>query len=364
VGYGLPSMSSFRRALFATLAALAVAACFPAFDFGESAVGADGGPGGPDATLDHESPVGDANVGSDGATSTGPDGNAPFGDAGDGSTARGPFDASDMIAIEAGTFDFLNYGNAVSATISHDFLIDRYEVTNARFAAWVDAGQNPPCQTGTCSLDTGGPYASAMTWDSAWNVYVGETGYTDDSACNAAGNASAVVPDWTVDGGSAFPVSCVNWYQAASFCAFEGKRLLTETEWAYVASGRGAGRTYPWGHSPPGAACDQAIWSYYDAGLNSCDWPVNVGTASNGGSLDGVLDMSGSLFEWVWDWYDPIGAYTGGTDYTGAVEDSGARVDRGGSWSSLESELTTTNRDTTGPNYSFEDLGIRCARSL
>jgi sulfatase modifying factor 1 len=359
-------MRKARLAVFAVAIAGGAAACFPAFDFGDGASGDGGTPNTlPDATVDQASPA-DANDTPDSPGPADADGGAVDGakDAlTDGATPYVPFDASDMIYIEAGTFQFNNYGNGVTATLSRDFLVDKYETTVARFAAWIAAGQSPPCP-GTCSLDPNGPYKNAMVWQETWNISVGGSSYTVDSTCNPAGNASGLVPDWAIDGGASFPVSCVNWYQAASFCAFEGKRLLTETEWAYVASGRGAGRAYPWGNAPPGAGCDYAIWSFVDAGENDCRWPVNVGSASKGATIDGVLDMSGSVFEWVWDWYEPTGMYTGGVDYAGFPEDGGSRVDRGGSWAADESELTTSNRDTTGPTYNFEDVGIRCARSL
>jgi formylglycine-generating enzyme required for sulfatase activity len=210
--------------------------------------------------------------------------------------------------IPAGTFDFLNEQTqkTTPATLSHDFYLDELEVTVARFKAWIDGGQKPPCASGTCTLDPGGPYETTMIWDSAWNLSSASQSFQDPASCGNAGSNTGPsdnhAPTWGLPDGATFPIGCLNWYQAVAFCASEGKRLPTETEWQYAASGRGLGRTYPWGNTEP-VGCTQAIWNNGAAapGFNGCGFPKVVGSVLAGASRDGVLDMAGSLYEWLWD---------------------------------------------------------------
>jgi formylglycine-generating enzyme required for sulfatase activity len=81
-----------------------------------------------------------------------------------------------------------------------------------------------------------------------------------------------------------------------------------------------------------------------------------------GASPDGLLDMAGSVFEWVWD-YDGKYPSTPATDYAGPTTPA-YRSDRGGSWAFGMSQLRSTYRDATPPDTSFADLGVRCAKTV
>jgi formylglycine-generating enzyme len=267
----------------------------------------------------------------------------------------------DTTLIPAGMFNFLDEqsGNPTLMKISHDFYMDTLEVSVARFQKWVDAGQKPPCATGTCSLDPGGPYEGQMMWDAAWNVNVANQSF--EIGCNVANNTDYNTPTFSGSDGSV-PMNCVDWYHAAAFCFSEGKRLPTETEWQYVATGRGAGHKYPWGNQDP-TDCSLAIWTNNAPGPthNGCGFPKPGGSAPDGASLDGLLDMAGSVFEWCWD-YD--GSYPGTpkTDYAGPSVMAN-RSDRGGSWAFDPAALRATYRDATPPDSAYADVGARCAKT-
>lgn len=266
----------------------------------------------------------------------------------------------DMILIPKGTFVFHDEstGNDTDSTLTHDFWLDTVEVTVGRFKAWVAAGQKLPCDTGTCSLDPGGPYHATMIWQSTWNPSAQSASYK--SACNPATNTQTPIVTFTL-GDDKYPVSCVDWYHAVAFCASEGKRLATETEWQYAASGREQQRPYPWG-SQAQTDCSLAVWAA--PGTMGCGFPKEVGSRPGGASRDGVLDLAGSLWEWAWDYDGHYPAPDAGSiiDYAGPVTPAN-RSTRGGSWAYDDSAMRTTHRDTTDPGSAFADVGIRCART-
>ena len=249
-----------------------------------------------------------------------------------------------------------------SATLTRSFAIDRHEVTVGRFRAWVDAGRPLPCGAGSCSLDASGPFALSMKWDPTWNDDALDTStFAPTSNC---GGPESYGPTTYNRGDDALPMTCVRWYQAAAFCAWEGKRLPTDSEWQYVASGHGDGRTYPFGELAGPLSCDQAI--FLGTG-DRCGFPVAVGSAPGDVSRDGVVDLTGSVFEWVWDVYDvfPDGA----TDYTGPVWNGTLETDRtrrGGSFICDASDwrLHAGSREHYAAVDYFNDAGFRCARSL
>ncbi len=138
------------------------------------------------------------------------------------------------------------------------------------------------------------------------------------------------------------PINCVNWNQANAFCGWAGGRLPTEQEW-YAEASNGGKRKYPWGNET--LTCDHAIWN--QGGGGGCGklstWPVC--SKPRGNSVSGLCDMSGSVYEWT---------SSGG----------GARVLRGGAWSSaFAADLAASYRFASDPTYWSYGSGFRCARS-
>ncbi|HXZ25150.1 MAG TPA: SUMF1/EgtB/PvdO family nonheme iron enzyme [Nitrospiria bacterium] len=196
------------------------------------------------------------------------------------------------------------------------YYLDRNEVTNADFAAYV---------TATNSRVPG-------TWHAA-----------------------------TYPGGAAdLPVVSVNWYQARDYCAWAHKRLPTEAEWEKAARGTD-GRLYPWGN---------------DFGLDKANLMSNqvqpVGLFPQGRSPYGVNDLIGNVWEWTADWYEP---YPGSTTVS---KDFGQKfkVVRGKSWTMgfghqeqaevkqiIAHEARGSFRLYFDPVFGFNDLGFRCAAS-
>lgn len=168
------------------------------------------------------------------------------------------------------------------------------------------------------------------------------------------------------------PVVGVNWEDARAFCEYRGKRLPTEAEWEKAARGPD-GNLYPWGND-----FDPAKVNYG----KKHDATVPVDSYPEGASYYGLHHMSGNVFEWVSDWYDPryygrletsvnpSGSaqplWMGGTGtYVDRLTVGEKRVIRGGSWIAPEAATRATHRFWNHPlNNSYGvGLGFRCAKT-
>jgi len=205
------------------------------------------------------------------------------------------------------------------------FLIDRYPVTNARFAEFLNAS---------------GPFNAK-----------GERMFDID---DPDARIHQVRGKWVMDPGfEQHPVVEVTWAGARDYCAWRGKRLPTEAEWEKAARGTDA-RRYPWGHSPPDRARAQ-----FSARFNETA-PVHASRA--GASPYGALDIAGNAWEWVSSAYRPYpyDAGDGREDLTSGP----VRGTRGGGHDSPAEEITTTQRGRSlsrNPASGHHNIGFRCA---
>lgn len=205
------------------------------------------------------------------------------------------------------------------------YYMDKYEVTNAAYRTCVDAGQcTPPHETYSISRSR----------------YYGYSEFDD------------------------YPVIYVDWNQAQAYCKWRGASLPTEAQWEKAARGTD-GRTYPWGE---GIDC---IRANFGGPLGGCKHDTTfdttrVGNYESGQSPFGIYDMVGNVWEWVADWYE--GDYY---QYSPSENPLGPRSDqnpdqnhslRGGSW--YYGHPNSALRHSGGPDFFYNDIGFRCARSL
>jgi len=202
-----------------------------------------------------------------------------------------------------------------------DFWIDQTEITNAQYHLCVEAGICT--QPFTCKK--------------------GEPTFDD--------------PDKTD-----YPVVCVNWEEAQSYCEWIGGRLPTEAEWEYAY--RGESRSiYPWGDEFDGsklnycdANCDQShADNRYDDGYPQT---APVGSYPSGASWSGVFNLSGNASEWVGDWLgdyspeavsNPVGPLTGRE-----------KMIKGCSWFFHPTYCRGAARASADPDTRLDYLGFRC----
>jgi eukaryotic-like serine/threonine-protein kinase len=174
--------------------------------------------------------------------------------------------------------------NAGSAEIN-DFLIDKYEVTNKQYKAFVESGgyrdkkywKQPFIKSG-----------KTLTWEEAMSLFIDKTGRNGPSTWEAGDYPK---------GEDNFPVGGVSWYEAAACAEFMGKSLPSYYHWR-----RAAGLDYRF-YLPPLILAGDGVWGISFIILKSNlsgHGPAPVGSYKGMAGF-GTYDMVGNVREWVWN---------------------------------------------------------------
>jgi formylglycine-generating enzyme required for sulfatase activity len=129
-----------------------------------------------------------------------------------------------------------------------------------------------------------------------------------------------------------------------------GYRLPTEAEWEYAAR---AGQKTEYAGSNQ---VDEVAWLYSNSGGQT--HPV----AKKRPNAWGLYDLSGNVWEWVWDWYG--GSYDSAAKENPTGPQGGSeRVVRGGSWFHDAEDARVADRRGFAPSLRVSLVGFRLARS-
>ncbi|GAB1468194.1 hypothetical protein MASR2M64_09030 [Candidatus Cloacimonadota bacterium] len=148
--------------------------------------------------------------------------------------------------------------------------------------------------------------------------------------------------------------ACYDYYDTEVVCNFgaDGYRLPTEAEWEAAAK---AGKQRDFSVYSGSNQADKVGW--YNGNSEA---HVHPGGEKDANSL-GLFDMSGNMFEWVWNWYAPY-SYRVSDLYKGP-EKGTDKVIRGGSWYHPASEMRVSNRNFAKPYAKNSYTGFRVVRS-
>jgi formylglycine-generating enzyme required for sulfatase activity len=243
----------------------------------------------------------------------------------------------------------------VGASSVAGFLLDRYEVTVARFEAFLAdydafrARGEPAARAGAH------PLIGGTGWHIEWALPSdARTLRADRQYCNTIPFATTMPTQ---------PVNCVTWYEAQAFCIWDGGRLPTELEWEYAAAGGDDNRTYPWGHEPP--TPERA--SYNCTGTPEAPCEPLVGSYPAGQSRWEQLDMAGSVMEWTFDAYSTMERPPPCHNCAEVTQSyaPNPRTTRGGGYASGADQLRVIWRDHgLENNIRVPQQGFRCAYNM
>ncbi|MDP6941140.1 MAG: formylglycine-generating enzyme family protein [Planctomycetota bacterium] len=266
----------------------------------------------------------------------------------------------DMVFVSGGTFDMGDHHNVgwpqeqpVHSVTLDSFYMDQYEVTNQKFADYLNSAyaQGTVTVSGSSVYQVGGSaneicyLSNGLTWNgSSFQI---DSGKTNHPAVYMTWYGACHYANWRSSEDNFTPC-----YDETTWdCDFQadGYRLPTEAEWEYAARG-GA-------HNP-----------YYQYPWNRND--INSGDAQygGGGTVDvgnyapngyGLYDTSGNVWEWCNDWYDGnYYSYSPSSNPTGPSSSS-HRVIRGGGCTNSAISLRSAYRFNYYPSDRARSLGLR-----
>lgn len=194
-----------------------------------------------------------------------------------------------------------------------DYWIDRYEVTNRQFKAFVDQGGYQKREYWKVDFQRDG---KQLSWNEAMALFR-----------DAAGRPGP--KDWVQGeypkGQDEFPVSGISWFEAAAYAEFAGKSLPTLYHW-----NRAAGSFLAAAMVPVSNFSGTGVWQ--------------VGSKPDMSPF-GNYDMAGNVKEWVWNEADPSKRYV-----------------LGGGWD--DPNYMFVDPDAQSPFLRAADIGFRCVKYI
>ena len=214
-------------------------------------------------------------------------------------------------------------GRSPSGRSIPGFAIGRYEVTNAEFQRFVNAGGYRQPAHWPDSMFVAGRWRAR---DAALATFMDRSGLPGPRGWSGGKHAPET---------ERLPVVSVSWYEANAYARWASARLPTAAQWWRGALGDGD-RAFPWGND--GLTVEQRA----NFGLLG---PRPVGSMRAGVSPFGLHDMAGNVREWIAD-----------------VTDAHRRTVVGGSWQDPTYMFERQHAESFDAGYASPAIGFRIVR--
>ena len=250
------------------------------------------------------------------------------------------------------------------------FWIDTHEVTNQEFRAFVDAtGYRTDAESFGNSLvfDNSGANSATLLNPLNWWQLIANANWQQPQG-----------PEDSIENKADHPVVQVSYADAKAFCNWQDKTLPSEAQFEFAARGGIEGNQYSWGNQPAQHTHSQTNHWQGEFPLHN-DNDDGFETTAPVGSFDanayGLYDISGNVWEWVSDWYNP-NSYAMDTDHNPKGVGKGDSFDpaepqlakrgiRGGSFLCSENYcrgFRVSARMPADPKTSTNHTGFRCVK--
>ena len=260
---------------------------------------------------------------------------------------------ADMVAVEGSTFSMGSFGNETNETPVHEVSLDYFyilstEVTQSQYKAVM--GVNYSRFRG----------ADRPVEEVSW--------YDAIVFCNKLSMLADLTPVYSLDGSTdpdewgdipridASDKDKARWNNIKWNVEADGYRLPTEAEWEYAAKG-GLKAEEDTLYSGSDVITDVA-WN-----ADTPDGETHDVAGKEPNEL-GLYDMTGNVWEWVWDWYGNYHTVDRVNPKGADADVTGRKMRRGGSIKSDAVFCRNANRASSVPELRGVDLGFRIARSV
>lgn len=279
----------------------------------------------------------------------------------------GPNSCCSAPVVPGDTFN--RYNRAGFPARVSDVRINRFEVTVARFRAFVMAGRGI-----TPSAPAAGAGAHPKVPNSGWQVgynanLLATTAALENALTSCGGFANATYQPAGVITSNNKPINCVSFFEALAFCIWDGGRLPTIAELENAVRAGREQRAFPWGAAALDTnhafLCPNAAGMPCTAPLPNPPGMIDVGSKPAGVGKFGHADLFGSVREYTLDIFTPMPAMCNDCVQldTTAATTHGAL---GGSWADTADQWPSIHNagPTTSTNPRTPAGGFRCAYDL